>query len=100
MRFKVISKTILFSSSHISSCAVISSLVLALHVVGVSVGHTDEVGISSADDGGLSEHNEEVEFLGLLGVDVVLWITHSGVDGVAFVNPNVVGENPNAGEGG
>lgn len=100
MRFKVISKTILFSSSHIGSCAVISSLVLALHVVGVPVGNADEVGVSSADDGGLGEHNKEVELLGLLGVDVVLWITHSGVDGVTLVNPNVVGENPDAGEGG
>jgi len=35
----------------------------------------------------------------LLGVNVVLWITHSGVDGVALVNPNVVAENPDAGEG-
>jgi len=36
----------------------------------------------------------------LLGVDVVTWGTHAGVNGVALVNPNVVGEDPNAGEGG
>lgn len=77
-----------------------SSLVLALHVVCVSVGNADEVGIGGADNGGLSEHNKEVELLGLLGVDVFLWITHSGVDGVALVNPNVVGENPDTGQGG
>lgn len=39
------------------------SLVLALHVVCVSVGNADEIGVGSADDGGLSEHDEEVEFL-------------------------------------
>lgn len=75
------------------------SLVLALHVVGVSVGNADEISVGGADHGGLGEHNEEVELLGLLGVNVVLWITHSGVDGVALVNPNVVAENPDAGEG-
>lgn len=78
----------------------ICSLVLALHVVCVSVADADEVGIGGADDGGLSEHDEEVELLGLLGVDVLLWITHSRVDGVALVNPNVVAEDPDAGEGG
>lgn len=55
----------------------VCSLVLALHVVGVSVAHADEVGIGSADDGGLSEHDEEVELLGLLGVDVLLGVAHS-----------------------
>ena len=62
MRFKVISKTILFSYTLI--CALISgSLVLALHVVCVSVADADEVGIGSAEDGGLSQDNEEVELL-------------------------------------
>ena len=35
----------------------------------------------------------------MLGVDVVLGVTHSRVNGVLLVNPNVVGEDPNAGEG-
>ena len=34
----------------------------------------------------------------MLGVDVVLGVTHSGVNGVVLVNPNVVGEDPDAGE--
>ena len=72
----------------------------ALHVVCVSVADADEVGVGSAENGGLSKDDEQVELLGLLGVDVVLWITHAGVDGVALVNPNVVAENPDAGEGG
>ena len=75
------------------------SLVLALHVVGVSVGNTDEVGVGGAEGSGLSENNEEVELLGLLGVDVVTWVSHSGVNGISLVNPNVVGEDPDAGEG-
>ena len=81
-------------------CVVNCSLILALHVICVSVGNADEVGIGGADDGGLGKDDKEVELLGLLGVNVVLWITHSGVDGVALVNPNVVAENPDAGEGG
>lgn len=35
----------------------------------------------------------------MLGVDVVLGVTHAGVNGVALVNPNVVAEDPDAGEG-
>lgn len=81
-------------------CEQICSLVLALHVIDVPVGHADEVSVGSAEGSGLSEHNEKVELLGLLGVDVVTWGTHAGVNGVALVNPNVVAENPNAGEGG
>ena len=80
-------------------CEQICSLVLALHVVDVSVGHADEVSVGSAETGGLGEHNEKVELLGLLGVNVVTWVTHAGVNGVALVNPNVVREDPNAGEG-
>lgn len=34
----------------------------------------------------------------MLGVDVLLWVSHSRVDGVTLVNPNVVAENPDAGE--
>ena len=98
MRFKVISKTILFSYTLI--CALLSiSLILALHVVGVPVGNANEVGISGAESGGLSKDNEEVELLGLLGVDVVAGVAHSGVDGVRLVDPDVVGNDPNAGEG-
>ena len=81
-------------------CVVNCSLILALHVICVSVGNADEIGVGGADDGGLGEDNEEVELLGLLGVNVLLWITHSGVDGVTLVNPNVVGDDPDAGEGG
>ena len=58
-------------------CEKICSLVLALHVICVSVGNADEVGVGSADGGGLSEHNEEIELLGLLGVNVVLGVAHS-----------------------
>jgi len=98
VRFKVISKTILFSYTLICALGT-CSLVLALHVIGVSVGNADEISVGSADDGGLGEDNEEVELLGLLGVNVLLWITHSGVDGVTLVNPNVVADDPDAGEG-
>lgn len=35
----------------------------------------------------------------MLGVDVLLGVTHSRVDGVVLVNPNVVAEDPDAGEG-
>lgn len=77
-----------------------SSLVLALHVVCVSVAYAEEVGIGGAESGGLGKNNEEVELLGLLGVDVVLGVTHSGVDGVVLVDPNVVADDPHAGEGG
>lgn len=78
----------------------ICSLILALHVVCVSVADADEVGIGSADDGGLGENHKQVELLGLLGVDVLLGVSHSGVNGVTLVNPNVVAEDPDAGEGG
>ena len=99
MRFKVISKTILFSYTLIRALLSIS-LVLALHVVGVPVGNADEIGIGGAEGGGLGKNNEEVELLGLLGVDVVAWVTHSGVDGVGLVDPHVVRNDPDAGEGG
>ena len=79
--------------------SLICSLVLSLHVISVSVGNTNEIGVGGADDSGLGEHNEEVELLGLLGVDIVLGVTHSGVDGVALVNPDVVADDPDGGEG-
>ena len=75
------------------------SLILSLHVVSVSVANAEEVSVGSAEDGGLSEHNEKVELLRLLSVDVGLWITHSRVDGVTLVDPDVVADDPDAGEG-
>jgi len=41
-------------------------LIRALHLLGVSVGDTDEVGVSNAKSGGLGKHDEEVELLGHL----------------------------------
>ena len=72
------------------------SLFLSLHVISVSVGNADEVGVSNAKGGGLGKDDEEVELLGHLGVGVGLWVTLSSEDGIVLVDENVVANNPDS----
>ena len=76
------------------------TLIGALHLLGVSVGDTDEVGEGNAKSGGLGKDNEEVELLGHLGVSVSLWVTLSSEDGVVLVDENVVADDPDGDQGG
>ena len=71
-------------------------LFLSLHVISVSVGNADEVGVGNAKGGGLGKDDEEVELLGHLGVGVGLWITLSSEDGIVLVDENVVANNPDS----
>ena len=75
------------------------TLIGALHLLGVSVGDTDEVGEGNAKSGGLSKDDEEVELLGHLGVSVSLWVTLSSEDGVVLVDENVVADDPDGDQG-
>ena len=75
------------------------TLIGALHLLGVSVGDTDEVGEGNAKSGGLSKDDEEVELLGHLGVSVSLWVTLSSEDGVVLVDENVVADDPDGNQG-
>ena len=68
--------------------------------MGVSVGDTDEVGVSNAKGGGLGKDDEEVELLGHLGVSVGLWVTLASEDGVVLVNEYVVADNPDGNQSG
>ena len=73
---------------------------ITLHVSGVSVADTDEVGEEGTDNGSLGKNLEDVVFLGNLGIFVGLWVTHSCVDAILLVDPDVVAESPNSNEGG
>ena len=75
-------------------------LIGALHLLGVSVGDTDEVGVGNAKSGGLGKDDEEVELLGHLGVSVSLWVTLSSENGVVLVDEYVVADDPDGNQGG
>ena len=70
------------------------TLISTLHLLGVSVGDADEVGVSNAKGGGLGKDNEEVELLGHLGVSVGLWVTLSSENSVVLVDEYVVADDP------
>jgi len=72
------------------------SLFLSLHVISVSVGDADEVGVGNAKGGGLGKDDEKVELFGHLGVGVGLWVTLSSEDGIVLVDENVVANNPDS----
>jgi len=76
------------------------TLISTLHLLGVSVGDADEIGVSNAKGGGLGKDDEEVEFLGHLGVSVSLWVTLSSEDGVVLVDEYVVADDPEGDQGG
>ena len=77
-----------------------SESIRALHLLGVSVGDTDEVGVSNAKSGGLGKHDEEVELLGHLWVSVGLWVTLSSENSVVLVDEYVVADDPDGNQGG
>jgi len=72
------------------------SLFFTLHVISVSVGNADEVGVGNAKGGGLGKDDEEVELFGHLGVGVGLWVTLSSEDGIVLVDEYVVANNPDS----
>lgn len=74
--------------------------ILTLHLILVSRGNADEVGVGNAKGGGLGKDDEKVELLGHLGVCVGLWVTLSSKDGIVLVDENVVADDPNSGQGG
>lgn len=76
------------------------TFVSTLHLLGVSVGDTDEVRVGNTEGGGLSKDDEEVELLGHLGVSVGLWVTLSSEDGVVLVDEYIVADNPDGNQGG
>ena len=76
------------------------TLIGTLHLLGVSVGDADEVGVSNAKGGSLGKHDEEVELLGHLGVSVGLWVTLSSENGVVLVDEYVVADDPHGNQGG
>ena len=76
------------------------TFVSTLHLLGVSVGDTDEVGVGNAKGGGLGKDDEEVELLGHLGVSVGLWVTLSSENGIVLVDEYVVADDPNGNQSG
>jgi len=65
-----------------------------LHVVSVSVGNADEVGVGNAKGSGLGKDDEKVEFLRHLAIGISLWVTLSSENSVVFVNENIVAHDP------
>ena len=90
----------LFGSGHHHFFLLGLTFISTLHLLGVSVGDTDEVGVGNAKGGGLGKDDEEVELLGHLGVGVGLWVTLTSEDGVVLVDEYVVADDPDGNQSG
>ena len=90
----------IFSFLHLFFLSWWLTFISTLHLLGVSVGDTDEVGVGNTEGSGLGKDDEEVELLRHLGVSVGLWVTLSSEDGVVLVDEYIVADDPDGNQGG